>query len=129
MPSPSPDDPKPQREDPRGPETPAEMRDAGLFGDVISRYTREQAIEDGVLMDVSEAAREAGFRIPVALTRAAWAEYVEVPEGVIAQDEAGRLWDVLWMARDAIGRFKATARSCSSNSTSGTTTARASRRS
>ncbi|EQD30141.1 hypothetical protein B2A_14268, partial [mine drainage metagenome] len=32
--------------------------------DVISRYTRAQAIEDGVLVEVSELAREAGFRFP-----------------------------------------------------------------
>ncbi len=39
------------------------------FAPVISVYTRAQAIEDGVLVDVSETAREAGFRIPVAVNR------------------------------------------------------------
>jgi len=34
---------------------------------VIHTYTRAQAIEDGVLIDVSEMAREAGFRWPVAV--------------------------------------------------------------
>ena len=67
--------------------------------DLIHSYTRQQAIEDGVLMDVSETAKEAGVRFPVALTRAVWAQYVEVPDGVDCQDEAGRLWDVLWMFR------------------------------
>jgi hypothetical protein len=57
-----------------------------------------------VLVDVSETAKEAGFRIPVAVTRAVWAEYVAVPEGVIAQDEAGRLWDVLWMCRFGVNQ-------------------------
>src|SRR4051794_30073727 len=71
---------------------------------VIYAYTREQAINDGVLVDVTETAKEAGFRVPVALTRAAWAEYVAVPDGVEGQDEAGRLWDVLWMCRHGIGR-------------------------
>ena len=33
-----------------------------FFGDVISTYTRAQAIEDGVLIDVSSMAREAGFK-------------------------------------------------------------------
>lgn len=66
--------------------------------EIIYAYTRAQAIEDGVLVDVSDVAREAGFSIPVAMTRAVWGAYVEVPEGVVAQDEAGRLWDVLWMA-------------------------------
>jgi hypothetical protein len=40
----------------------------------------------------------------VALTRAAWARCVTVPPGVACQDEAGRLWDVLFMLRGAIGR-------------------------
>ncbi len=72
--------------------------------DLIHRYTRAQAIADGVLIDVSQTAREAGFKYPVALTAAAWAKCVAVPPGVACQDEAGRLWDVLWMLRCAIGR-------------------------
>lgn len=70
-----------------------------IFGEVISAYTRKQAIDDGVLVDVSETAKEAGFRSGVALTRAVWDQYVEVPEGVKGQDEAGRLWDILYMLR------------------------------
>lgn len=71
---------------------------------VIFRYTRAQALEDGVLIDATELAKEAGFRIPVALTHAAWASYVAVPEGVTGQDETGRLWDVLTMLYHAIRR-------------------------
>lgn len=48
-----------------------------IFGEAISTYTRAQAIEDGVLVDVSEIAKEAGFKFPVAVTRAAWADCVE----------------------------------------------------
>lgn len=73
-----------------------------LFGPVIFSYTRAQAIADGYQVDVSKVAREAGITFPVFLTRAVWAAYVEVPPGVEAQDEAGRLWDVLWMLRHAI---------------------------
>ena len=72
--------------------------------ELIYAYTRKQAIEDGVLVDVTETAKEAGFRVPVALTAAVWVDYVAVPEGVEGQDEAGRLWDVLWMCRFGIGR-------------------------
>ncbi|MDE3263320.1 MAG: hypothetical protein OYL41_15215 [Acidobacteriota bacterium] len=73
---------------------------AAAFGPPISTYTRAQAIEDGFLVDVSETAREAGFKVPVALTRAVWDRLVALPEGYLGfQDEAGRLWDVLWMAR------------------------------
>ncbi|WP_342770176.1 DUF6573 family protein [Xylanimonas allomyrinae] len=68
-----------------------------LFGEVIHAYTRAQAIEDGVLVDATETAREAGFAVPVALTAAAWADAVAWNHGG-GQDEAGRLWDVLFMA-------------------------------
>ena len=47
-----------------------------FFGNVISTYTRAQAIEDGVLIDAGAMAREAGFKWPVALTTAAWADCV-----------------------------------------------------
>ncbi len=82
--------------------------EGGLFhpSDLISSYTRAQAIADGVLVDVTETAKEAGFRCPVALTRAAWADCVAWSEAdtrrQVPQDEAGRLWDVLWMARNQI---------------------------
>ncbi len=70
------------------------------FGPVIDAYTRAQAIEDGILVDVSETAREAGFTIPVAVTRTVWNRLVALPEGYRGfQDESGRLWDLLWMAR------------------------------
>jgi hypothetical protein len=46
---------------------------------LIAAYTREQAIEDGTLVDVSKLAKEAGFRFPVAMTAAAWLAAVEVP--------------------------------------------------
>jgi hypothetical protein len=63
--------------------------------DLIHRYTRAEALRDGVLIDVSAVAREAGFTYPVALTAAVWARCVAVPPGVLCQDEAGRLGDVL----------------------------------
>ncbi len=72
--------------------------------DLIYRYTRAQAVEDGVLIDVSAVAREAGITYPVALTSAAWGRCVTVPPGVECQDEVGRLWDVLWLLRLAVGR-------------------------
>ena len=79
-----------------------------LFGEPIHTYTRAQAIEDGMLVDVSDTAKEAGFSIPVVLTAAAWADCVEWTSKDSArqthQDEAGRLWDVLWMASCAARR-------------------------
>jgi hypothetical protein len=67
--------------------------------EVIYAYTRAQAIEDGVLVDVSEMAKEAGIKYPVTLTASVYSKYVEVPEGAVAQDESGRLWDILGMLR------------------------------
>lgn len=76
--------------------------------EVISSYSRADAIADGVLVDVTETAREAGIKYPTAITRAAWETVVAVPEGVAGQDEAGRLWDVLWMWVNAVrGRIPA----------------------
>lgn len=66
-----------------------------IFGEPIHTYTRAQAIEDGALVDVSETATEAGFRVPVALTHAAWGDCVEWTETdsrrQTYQDEVGRL--------------------------------------
>jgi hypothetical protein len=72
--------------------------------DLVHRYTRADALRDGVLIDMSATAREAGFKYPFALTAAAWAKVVAIPPGVVGQDEAGRLWDVLWMLRVAVAR-------------------------
>lgn len=65
--------------------------------DVISAYSREEAIKDGVLVDVSKMGKEAGFKCPIALTNSVYAKYVLIPEGVEHQDEIGRLWDILYM--------------------------------
>jgi hypothetical protein len=73
---------------------------------VIVSYTRAQAIEDGVLVDVSGWASThemmGGFTIPVALTSAVWA-LVQAPEGS-HEDTRGRAHDVLWMASLAARR-------------------------
>ena len=72
------------------------------FGPIIYAYTRAQAIADGVQVDVTTTAREAGIRFPVFITRTAFDAYVTVPPNVTGQDEAGRLWDIVWMLRHAI---------------------------
>ena len=72
------------------------------FGPVIYTYTRSQAIADGFQVEVSKVAREAGITFPVFLTRSVYDNYLTVPAGVTAQDEAGRLWDIVWMLRFAI---------------------------
>lgn len=75
------------------------MSTDSIFGEVIYSYTRTQAIEDGVLVDVSETAAELGFRLPVAVTAAVWTRCVDWESEEAGQDEKGRLWDVLWLAR------------------------------
>ena len=72
------------------------------FGEVIYAYTRKQALADGFQVEVSKTAQEAGIRFPVFITRTAFDAYVTVPPNVSGQDEAGRLWDVVWMLRFAI---------------------------
>jgi hypothetical protein len=72
--------------------------------DIIFSYTRKEAINDGVLVDVSTVAQEAGFRYPVAITAAVWAMINSIPESKSYQDIDGRLWDVLFMAAMAISR-------------------------
>jgi hypothetical protein len=69
--------------------------------DLIFSYTRKQAIEDGVLIDVSELAKEAGFKYPVAVTVGVWSEWIVPPPNAIGQDTKGRLWDLLTMLRIA----------------------------
>lgn len=78
------------------------------FGEVIYSYTRAQAIADGVLVDVTECAKEIGYRYPVAVTRAVWESCISwdnVNEQTY-QDESGRLYDILWMAALAAKRTK-----------------------
>lgn len=71
-----------------------------VFGPMIHSYTREQAIEDGVLVDVSEWAKEVGVSAPTVFTQHLWS-VVDVSgrkgyRGV--QDTRGRAHDVLFMA-------------------------------
>ena len=83
-----------------------------FFGDIISTYTRAQAIEDGVLIDISSTAKEAGFEWPVAMTAGAWADCVAWSDtdsqAQVYQDQSGRLWDVIFMAFQAISLSRET---------------------
>jgi len=75
------------------------------FGEVISVYTRQQAIEDGVLVPCPPAIlREAGFVIPLCFTHTVFA-IIEQPcdDGIHSLD--GVIWDVLWMLHLAAKKF------------------------
>jgi hypothetical protein len=77
-----------------------------VFGEVIFSYTRAQAIEGGVLIDVTPTALEAGFRFPVAATADLMGAIETIPRQYSHEDKEGRLRDVLWMASLAARRAK-----------------------
>ncbi|TVM31189.1 DUF6573 family protein [Oceanidesulfovibrio marinus] len=83
------------------------MTTENIFADapIIYSYTREDALDDGTLVDVSGPATESGIKYPVAMTRTCWDTWVAVPKGLEGwQDAEGRLWDTLWMLRVAISQ-------------------------
>jgi hypothetical protein len=71
--------------------------------EIISTYTRAEAIKDGTLIDVTAQAKEAGIRIPTAVTRAVWSDYVALTSAAVqvGNNIEGRLWDILWVFRRA----------------------------
>lgn len=87
----------------RRPRTTTRCREEKGFWDdapIISMYTRAQAIEDGVLVDVSEKAKkEYGINLPVAFTRAVWDEYITPDPRSVSwgQSIEGRLHDTLYL--------------------------------
>jgi hypothetical protein len=83
------------------------MSDPFENAEVLSVYTRAQALQDGVLVEVSAQAKEHGFKVPVAMTYVSWCECVqwtatdERSKPGLGQSAAGRLHDVLTMAMHA----------------------------
>ena len=77
-----------------------------IFGEVISQYTRADALADGQLVDVSTTAREAGYKYHTVFTRALWDVVERIPKRAAWQDVEGRTWDVLYMGADAIRRSR-----------------------
>lgn len=65
----------------------------------VHSYTREQAIEDGVLVDFSVLAKEAGFSIPVAFTQGLMSD-------IGTDDIYGKAWDILFLAAIAARKSK-----------------------
>jgi hypothetical protein len=62
--------------------------------DIIFSYTRNDAIRDGMIIDISDTAKELGFSVPVGVTSAVWHIIEKKPDD---QDLPGRVWDLLWM--------------------------------
>ena len=69
--------------------------------ETIFTYTRQDAIEDGVLVDVSACAKQAGFKFPVAITERVYNSINNIPPAYDHEDYYGRLWDVLTTCRYA----------------------------
>ena len=70
------------------------------FGETVYSYTREQAIADGVLIDVTEpAAKDFGFKVPVAITQAVWQDCISRNNNtqLMYQYETDHLADILWV--------------------------------
>lgn len=79
------------------PTSPSDPTDPFAGFEVLSVYTRADALRDGVLVDLSDLAHEAGFRIPLAVTEAVYASYLD-PSPELAnegQSFSGRAWDLL----------------------------------
>lgn len=65
--------------------------------EIIHRYTRDSAMEDGVLVDVTVQARETGVLLPTAITAHLHEVLENIPAKSAGQDCRGRLHDVLWL--------------------------------
>ena len=65
--------------------------------ELVFKYTREDALNDGVLVDVSGTAKKLGFKYPVAITESLHQALSNIPEVYSHESYEGRLRDVLWM--------------------------------
>lgn len=77
-------------------------KEKGFWDDaeVISVYTRADAIADGVLVEVGEIAKEAGWKWPVVITNGVYALIKKVSDRKTNYcDYTGILWDVLNCAK------------------------------
>lgn len=85
-----------------------------LFGEVIHSYTRANALQDGVLVEIPvELCQEVGIIVPVAVTTEVW--HLIDPgnlDQMPGQSVTGRTWDLLWTfavaARSSHGRHRST---------------------
>jgi len=83
-----------------------------IFGAPILVYTRAQAIEDGVLVDLTaqfpDLCKQAGMRYPVACTAEVFADCIALTDAAkrACNDVTGRAWDVLYMLAKAAQRSR-----------------------
>lgn len=72
--------------------------------DIIFKFSRADALAEGVLIDVSELASEAGFKLPVAVSDTLYHGCLTPPLELAKAGLSfeGRLWDTLSVLRYAI---------------------------
>ena len=65
----------------------------------MSSYSRKQALEDGVLIDVTQQAKASGFKLPTAIGDNLYHQYITPPDGLEGDGQSleGRLHDVFEM--------------------------------
>ena len=68
-----------------------------------SKFTRQDALDDGVLVDVSKMGKEAGFKFPIAITEAL-NNLVDYNKN--GQSFDGRMWDIFTMLKYGIKQAK-----------------------
>ena len=70
-----------------------------IMEEFIFKYTRQDALNDGVLVDISDLAKEAGYKYPVAVTSRLHEALMDIPDEFGHEGYKARLWDVLSMCR------------------------------
>ncbi len=74
------------------------------MSEVIYAYTRAQAIADGVLVDVTDIAKDVGIGLPTAVTIAVREKFIAFHEDLCCHDDYGRTVNILWMLIRAAGK-------------------------
>ena len=90
----------------RNVENPHDFIDFEKDETIIYSYSRAQALEDGVLVDISSLAKEAGFKFPVAVTCGVYELLNDTHQS--GQSFEGRAWDLLMVLHFEIKRSKNT---------------------
>jgi len=75
-----------------------------VFGELISSYSRAEAINDCVLVDVGAAypvIARAHYKVPIAFTAALWSRIEAAAASVSGASREGFVHDVLYLAKTA----------------------------
>lgn len=71
----------------------------------IFSYSRHDAIEDGVLVDVTQYAKELGIKLETVFTRSLMEAVLDIPQSHSYQDERARCHDILFIALLALKKI------------------------